>query len=193
VAFVAIYDACVLYPAPLRDLLIRLAVKHLFQAKWSDEILDEVFRNILKQRPDLNARKLERTRQLMIEAVPDCLVRGHRALIAGLALPDPDDRHVLAAAIRAGAQVVVTANLSDFPNDALSPFGIESQHPDDFVMNLIDLAANVVRETVEEQAAALRSPSQTVDQLLTKLAEVGLRRSSQRIREFSSRKSPALG
>ncbi len=99
-AFVVIYDACVLYPAPLRDLLIRLAAKGLVRARWTDQILDECFRNILVNRPDLGEASLQRTRDLMNRALPDVLVTGFEKLIAGLDLPDADDRHVLAAGIR---------------------------------------------------------------------------------------------
>jgi hypothetical protein len=103
--FIVVYDACVLYPAPLRDLLVRLANTGVVRARWSDAILDECFRNILEQRPDLKPEALVRTRELMKRAVPDCMVTGFDTLVDGLVLPDPDDRHVLAAAIRAGAQV----------------------------------------------------------------------------------------
>jgi hypothetical protein len=120
-AFVVIYDACVLYPAPLRDLLLRMAAKGLVRARWTDQILDECFRNILINRPDLNEASLQRTRDLMNRAIPDVLVTGFEGLIAGLDLPDADDRHVLAAAISAGAQVIVTVNLDDFPADRLTP------------------------------------------------------------------------
>jgi hypothetical protein len=95
-AFVVIYDACVLYPAPLRDLLLRLGAKGLVRARWTDEILDECFRNILINRPDLDAASLQRTRDLMNRAIPDVLVTGYEGLITGLDLPDADDRHVLA-------------------------------------------------------------------------------------------------
>ncbi|MBK7784804.1 MAG: PIN domain-containing protein [Gemmatimonadetes bacterium] len=111
-AFIVVYDACVLYPAPLRDLLIRIANAGIVQAKWSERILDECFRRILRQRPDLSAEALQRTRELMAIAVPDCMVTAFEPLEAGLTLPDPDDRHVLAAAIRANAQVIVTFNSS---------------------------------------------------------------------------------
>lgn len=109
-AFVVVYDAAVLYPAALRDLLIRVARTGLVRAHWTDAILDECFRSILANRADLRAGTLKRTRDLMIAAVPDCLITGYEPLISGLTLPDPDDRHVLAAAIRAGAQLIVTWN-----------------------------------------------------------------------------------
>ncbi len=102
-AFVVVYDACALYSAPLRDLLIRLGRTGLFRAKWTDLILDEVFRNILKKRADLDANKLKRTRDLMNKAIRDVRVENYEGLIDGLVLPDLDDRHVLAAAIRCGA------------------------------------------------------------------------------------------
>ncbi len=99
-AFIVLYDACVLYPAPLRDLLVRIAKTGIVRARWTDAILDECFRSILEQRPDLKPKALERTRELMKQAVPDCLVTGFETLVEGLSLPDRDDRHVLAAAIR---------------------------------------------------------------------------------------------
>src|SRR5215471_4888245 len=123
-AFVVIYDACVLYPAPLRDLLVRLANTGIVRARWSDPILDECFRSILRNRPDLKPEALKRTRELMTQAVADCMVSGFEDLIEGLNLPDPNDRHVLAAAIRAGAQAIITLNLSDFPEGTLAPFNV---------------------------------------------------------------------
>ena len=113
--FVVIFDACVLYPAPLRDFLLRLATTGLFAAKWTDEIQDEWIRNVVAERPHL-VDKLHRTRKLMTIAVQDGLVAGYESMVAALHLPDPDDRHVLAAAIQAGAQVIVTLNLKDFPS-----------------------------------------------------------------------------
>jgi predicted nucleic acid-binding protein len=127
-----VYDACVLYPFHLRDLLVRLAMSGLFQAKWTDTILDECFASLRSNRPDLDPERLDRTRQLMCTAVRDCLVTGHESLIEGLDLPDPDDRHVLAAAIRCDAQVIVTWNLANFPASALEPFDLEAQSPGRF-------------------------------------------------------------
>jgi len=92
--FIALFDACVLYPAPLRDLLMHLAVTDLFRARWSNEIHEEWIRNLLKNRPSITLEKLERTRSLMNNSAGDCLVEGYESLIPGLTLPDPDDRHV---------------------------------------------------------------------------------------------------
>lgn len=114
--FIVIYDSCVLYPAPLRDLFMRLALTDLYHAKWTQEIHNEWMRNLLKNRPDLTAERLESVRAKMDLNVRDGLVEGYEELIDGIKLPDPNDRHVLAAAIKANAQTIVTYNLSDFPS-----------------------------------------------------------------------------
>jgi predicted nucleic acid-binding protein len=176
VAFTAIYDANVLHPPGLRDLLVRLGQTGLFRARWTEQILDETIRSILRRRPDLSASRLARTRQLMCEAIPDCLVSGHHHLIDGLELPDPNDRHVLAAAIRCSAQVIVTANLADFPRDVLQPFDIEAQGPDQFILDLVDFAPGRVATVVQQQAAALRDPPRTIEDLLETLSANGLPR-----------------
>jgi predicted nucleic acid-binding protein len=114
-AFIVIYDANVLYPNSLRDLLIRIAQAGLVQAKWTNEILDETFGALRRNRPEISQDKLNRLRDLVNAAVPDCLVTGYEPLVEGLKLPDANDRHVLAAAIKAGAQVIVTRNLRTSP------------------------------------------------------------------------------
>ncbi len=183
-AFTVVYDACVLFPAPLRDLLIRIGHAGLVRARWTEQILDEVFRNIRLRRPDLNDASLQRTRTLMSAAVRDSLVIGYEPLIEGLTLPDRDDRHVLAAAIRSGAQVIVTSNLKDFPSSALKAFGMEAQSPDEFVLNLLDLAPGAVAAIVSKQAADLKNPPHTRDQLLETLLANGLVRSVAKLREL---------
>jgi|SRR5580658_7620853 hypothetical protein len=189
-AFVVLYDACVLYPAPLRDLLIRIANTGIVRARWSDAILDECFRNILEQRPDLKPEALGRTRELMKQAVPDCLVSGFETRVNGLDLPDRDDRHVLAAAIQAGAQAIVTFNLRDFPDDKLAPHKVEAKHPDDFVLDTIDLAPGIVANVLSEQAGALKNPPRTVGELLDTLRGQGLVRSVAKLRELFGAADP---
>lgn len=132
-SFTVVYDANVLYPSMLRDVLIRLANTGIFQARWTDTILDEVFDNLQTNRPDLDPNRLARTRTLMCEAVDDFLVTGHEDLISALHLPDPDDRHVLAAAIRCSAQVIVTENKRDFPESELKKYDVEVQSADEFL------------------------------------------------------------
>ena len=106
--FTVVYDACVLYPAPLRDLLMHLALTGVYRARWSEQIHDEWTRNVLKNRPDIAAAQLARTVAFMNQAVADSLVSDYEPLIQGLDLPDEDDRHVLAAAIKCGATVIAT-------------------------------------------------------------------------------------
>jgi len=183
-AFVVLYDACVLYPAPLRDLLVRLANTGVVRARWSAAILDECFRNLLEHRPDLKPESLQRTRELMTRAVPDCMVTGFEGLIDGLVLPDADDRHMLAAAIRAGAQAIVTFNLDDFPAERLASYNIEAKHPDDFVIDTIDLSPGAVAKVIAEQAGALKNPPRSIPELLDTLRDQGLVRSVARLRDL---------
>ena len=172
--FTVLYDANVLYPNVLRDVLIRLAQTGLVHARWTDRILDEMFESLGEDRPDIPAAALAKLRELMNRAVPDCLVTGYERLIPALTLPDEDDRHVLAAAIRSGAQVIVTANLRDFPDSELAQFGIEAKHPDEFVMDLFHLDGVRVHQAVSATAAAWRNPPGTPADVCDRLVAAGL-------------------
>lgn len=183
-SFSVVYDACVLYPAPVRDLLMRIAVSGIVRVRWTEQILDEMIRSILSNRPDLSEAALHRTRELMCTAVPDCLVSGFEPLIPGIHLPDPDDAHVVAAAIRAGAQAIVTFNLKDFPDHDLEAWNIEAKHPDEFVLDSIDLAPGVVVQCLIEQAAALRHPAQSVEEVFETLRCTGLVQSVSALRDL---------
>ncbi len=139
----------------------------------------------LKQRPDLKLDQLSRTRDLMNRAIRDVMVTGHEPLEESLnELPDADDRHVVAAAIHAGAQVIVTFNLKDFPSSSLGPFNIEAQHPDEFILNVIDLDAPAVEGVIRKQAADLKNPPRTVADLLETLREQGLSQSVTKLKEL---------
>jgi predicted nucleic acid-binding protein len=181
---VVVYDACALHPAPLRDLLIRIAQTELVRARWSDRILDEVFASVQRMRPALSPASLERTRQLMNRAIPDVVVEGFEELERGLTLPDADDRHVLAAAIHTGAQAIVTFNEKDFPSTTLAQYGLEAVHPDTFVVDLIDLAPGAIARIVDEQTKALKNPPCTIAEVLDALAANGLNRSAVKLREL---------
>ena len=172
---IVLFDACVLYSAPLRDLWMWLATTtSLFQPRWSAEIHREWMDNVMANRPDLSAERLERTRMLMDTKVEDCLVTGYERLIVGLTLPDPDDRHVLAAAIHAQATLILTFNLRDFPDDVLAPYGIQAQHPDEFLCILLETDPESVCATAEEHRQALKSPPKTREQYLDTLRKQGL-------------------
>jgi hypothetical protein len=183
-SFTVVYDACVLYPAPLRDLLIRIGSSGIVRARWSSEILDEMVAAILARRPELQPDNLTRTRELMCEAVPDCLVERYESLIETIDLPDAGDRHVVAAAIRCGAQAIVTFNLKDFPDHVLARWDIEAKHPDEFVMESIDISPAVVVRCLTEQALALRNPPQSVEAVLTTLGKSELVQSCARLRDL---------
>ena len=173
--FTVIYDANVLYPFHLRDILIRVAQAGLVHARWTDKILDEWFDNLTEQRPELTER-LKRTRTLMNESIRGVLVQNYENLIDGLKLPHDKDRHVLAAAIKAGAQIIVTLNTKHFPPDAIDPKGIqemEAQDPDTFLFNLIDLNPQVVARVIREIEADLKTRP-GIPYVLDALANAGL-------------------
>lgn len=174
VAIGAFYDANVLYPSELRNLLMHLALTGLVRARWSADVHEEWISSLLKDRRDLTREKLERTRMLMDQHAEDALVTGYEDLIPGLQLPDPDDRHVLAAAIRSEADVIVTRNLRDFPDNLISPFGICAQHPDVFILHLLDLAPGLVVAAAEAHRASLKNPPKTISEYLDTLERQGL-------------------
>ncbi|MBI5270900.1 MAG: PIN domain-containing protein [Burkholderiales bacterium] len=182
--FTAVYDACVLYPAPLRDFLMWLGLTGRFRARWSAQIHEEWKRSLLRDRPDLTFEQLNRTSELMDKAIPDALVAGHEALADSLQLPDPGDRHVLAAAIRCGANVIVTFNEKDFPSEALDPFGIEAQHPDLFIDNLFDLDPAAVISAAQRQRGQLKNPPMAVDVYLDVLLRQGLAQTTQALSSY---------
>jgi predicted nucleic acid-binding protein len=173
-AFVVLYDANVLYGNTLRDLLIRIAMAGRIRARWSRGILDEMEDNLAANRPDIPRETLARLRRLMNAAVRDSLVEGYEPLIEGLKLPDPGDRHVLAAAIKCGAQVIVTSNLKDFPAQDMAVWGIEAKSPDDFVLDQIDLDHRIVWACVQQIADSRTNPPETVGDVLDALESAGL-------------------
>jgi predicted nucleic acid-binding protein len=179
--FIVVYDANVLVGNTQRDLLVRIAQTGLVQAKWTDRILDEMVAAIAKSRPDIPAEKLARLRELMIAAVPDCLVRGHEPLIEGLHMRDSDDRHVLAAAIKSGAQVIVTAD-KDFTAADLAPWNVEAKHPDDFVLDQIDINDRMIWGCVLQIANSRLARPETVEDVLGQLERSGLVQSAAALR-----------
>ncbi|MEN9870765.1 MAG: hypothetical protein RLZZ171_1753 [Cyanobacteriota bacterium] len=184
--FTVVYDACILYPNTLRDLLMELAVRDLYRAKWTDEIHDEWIKNLNKNKPDLSLENLYRVRDLMNENVRDCLVTDYQWLIKNLELPDPNDRHVLAAAIKAKAEVIVTSNYKDFPKLELNKYGIEAQHQDTFITNLIDLHPVQVIEAVEKCHQRRKKPPCSFEEYLMRLQKQELPNTVSMIKEFKN-------
>lgn len=165
--FIVVVDANVLYPLTLRDTVLRAAVAGFYQLRWSKDILDEMERNLVakgKIPPD----KAARLRTTMEKFFPEADVRGYQPLID--VMPNhPKDRHVTAAAVKSGAQVIVTANIKDF---SALPDGVEAQLPDEFLCNLFDLDPPTFVEMLREQAADLTKPPVTFEELLERLARV---------------------
>jgi predicted nucleic acid-binding protein len=178
---IALLDACVLYPPALRDLFMWLAVTKSYEPRWSEEIHAEWIRNVLEDRPDVTAAQLERTRRLMDQINPRSLVSGYEALTPTLSLPDPNDRHVLAAAIEAGAAVIVTFNLSDFPKRVLAAYGVRPLSPDAFLEALLDQEQARFLSGIQKHRLSLKSPPKTVEEYLTTLKNQGLNRLAGRL------------
>lgn len=186
VAFTALYDACVLYPAPIRDVLMHLALTDLYRARWTNLIHAEWIRSVLAKRTDLTRPQLERTRDLMNAHARDALIADFEDLIPSLTLPDPDDRHVLAAAIRGRVDVIVTYNLKDFSAKVLASYGIEVQHPDQFLTHLLDLAPGTVLAALQRLRQSLRNPPVAIENYLARLEQHELSSFAAKLREFQT-------
>lgn len=162
-----VLDACALIPIRLATTMFWLAEAGLFQPLWSEMILDEVQRNLPKVgvAPERASRRVA----MMQEAFgAEALVDGFHELVDEMQC-DPKDRHVLAAAVRGGADAIVTFNLKDFPNEAAATYGIEVVHPDSFLLELLGDDADAVVAALESETAAFRNPPETVTQFLATL------------------------
>ena len=182
---IALLDANVLYPAPMRDLLLQLAVADVFRAKWTADIHREWIDSLLRKEPHRKRASLERTRDLMDKATRDSLIMGYKPLITSLTLPDPDDRHLLAAAIVGRCDVIVTQNLADFPPAALKVYGIEAQHPDVFLAEHLRRVPGQFCSAVRKVRARLKNPPYTVDDYLSTLTRQGLAATVTQLKQFS--------
>jgi predicted nucleic acid-binding protein len=168
-SFVVVLDACVLFPAALRDTLLRAASAGLYRMQWTDDILEEVQRNLISDR-GIAEEKAQRLMDITRKQFPEALITQHISLID--AMPNnPKDRHVLAAAVACRAQVIVTQNLRHFPQEILNPFEVEAQSPDEFLTHLFHLAPDRIVEIIKEQAGDLRNPPSTVADVLGILAQ----------------------
>lgn len=163
-AFPAFLDACVLIPIKLTDLLLRLAEANTYRILWSAEVIDEVERNL--PRVGVSPDKARTRIRQMCDTFPDAMVTGYEALVPAMT-NHPKDRHVLAAAVRADAAVIVTANHKDFPASALDPYDLDAVHPDDFLLDQLDLYPIPTLRCLREQIAAHRNPVISTDQFLS--------------------------
>ena len=181
---IVVLDANILFPAPLRDFFMHLALQDAVQVHWSKRIEDEWTRNLLVKRPDLAPERVYRTTVQMNAALPDAQITDFEMLEPGLVLPDPKDRHVLAAAVKAGAEVIITKNLRDFPLEAISKFGIAAQHPDAFIYHLLQLEPSPVILALEAVQANLKNPVKTQLEILETLEQQDMPRTAAQLREL---------
>ena len=169
--FGVVLDTCVLYPAHLRDTLLRLAERGLYQVLWSADIIEELHRNLVEA--GIDGEAVDHLCAEMQGAFPDAEVSGYRALLDSMTC-DPKDRHVLGAAVYSNAAAIVTFNLDDFPDSSVDPYEIDVIHPDRFLLDLLDLAPAIVIAELEQQAAANRRDPKTLGGLLDALGRAGV-------------------
>ena len=168
--FAVVLDTCVLYPAHLRDTLLRLAEQDLYQVLWSADIIEELHRNLVDA--GISSEVVDYLCAALRGAFPDAEVSGYQSLLASMTC-DPKDRHVLGAAVRSNAAAIVTFNLDDFPDSSVNPYQIDVIHPDSFLLDLLDLAPSIVIAELERQAAANRREPRTLSGLLDALRRAG--------------------
>ena len=181
-AFTVVLDTCVLYPAHLRDTLLRLAERGLYRVLWSQDIIDELQRNLIKESIDPAA--VEHLTAEMEAAFPDSSVTGYQALINAMTC-DPKDRHVLAAAVRADAAAIITFNNKDFSSHSVDPFQVDVIHPEAFLLDLLDLSPRFVIQELKEQAGANRREPKTLASLLDALATAGVASFADKVRRHT--------
>jgi PIN domain len=181
-----VYDACILYPAPLRDFLMELALTDLVHARWTKDIQAEWMENLLINRPDLSRERLERTANLMNKYVRDALIKNYQYLIPELELPDSGDRHVLAAAIHSQSSIILTFNLKDFPSNILDRYSIIAQHPDRLIVDLFIAHPSEMMQVVSYCHDRLKNPPKTMNEYLVTLQKQGLSRTVEMILSLTS-------
>ena len=162
-----------------------IAMTYLYSARWSDDIHVEWMRNVLKDIPDILPSKIERVRELMNIHVPEGLIQGYEYLIPTLTLPDPKDRHVLALAIHAGADTILTFNLKDFPPKILKSFGISAAHPDEFLLRCLELDHEVICRAAKQHRQSLKKPAFSVEEYLGLLKRQGLPQTVELLRDHA--------
>lgn len=182
--FTIVIDACVLYPSLLRDLLMRLSMTGLFKAHWTEKIHEEWINALVKSKPHIKKESLLRVKTLMDEHNTDALISHYENLIEPLDLPDSNDRHVLAAAIKSRSDAIVTFNLKDFPVENIQPYDVEAIHPDEFISYQFDLAPSQVCSAVKAMRASLKSPPFTPKELLDALEKNKLPITASRLSDY---------
>lgn len=181
--YTAVLDACVILPARKRDFLFSFHKVGLYRARWTKEIDDEWHRNLIKLKPELHDR-IDRLRSFISNDFEDCYVENYSGLAADLELPDEDDRHVIAAAIRCGAQAIVTDNLKDFPTSELEKYDIEAVTPDTFLSQTFELFPVQALSAVKVMRSRLKKSPQNVPEFIMSTTAAGLPRLAGELRKY---------
>ncbi len=183
---IVLLDACVLYPVTIANILLELAWRDTYSAKWTKEIDREWSQSLIRDRPEINPQKLQYRLKKMHQAIPDWEIKksSYQKFISSLQLPDPNDRHVLAAAIAAQVDIIVTKNIKDFPSKILEKFGIKTLHPDDFVMFLISLEPLKSLEIIKSLRERNINPKINKIEFVDSLKKVGLPKTANYLQKF---------
>jgi len=171
--FTAVLDANVLYPALVRDVLLSLAYAGLYRARWTAKITEEWSEHLIGRFPGKRV-KIKATVRCMNEEFPEAIVECYEPLVDALDLPDPNDRHVLAAAVKDGAHLIVTENLREFPPEILVPLDIEARTADDFIVNTIQLHEAEAVAAIRDMRAKYEAPPVSANELISRLVKAGL-------------------
>lgn len=177
----ALLDANVLHPAFVRGALLWFADQRLFQPHWSPDILTEWRTSVIRRFPDVEDAKLLAKQEEMDEFFPDAMVTGYEAFVGCIDLPDAGDRHVLAAAVVGRCAGIVTCNTKHFPAQLVTPLGIEIIHPDDFIVNIIDLHPSRAVTACKNHRAAMKRSDPTPQEFLERYERAGLIQAHQRL------------
>ncbi|MFV0375305.1 PIN domain-containing protein [Microbacterium sp.] len=179
--FPVFLDTSAVFGGALNDLLLTLAERGMFRPLWSAGVFEELQRTLVRRgiTPDAADRRIS----MMRSAFPDAEVTGYDELIPAMTC-DEGDRHILAAAVRANVELLVTFNLRHFPDDALEPYDIEARHPDDFLLDQLELREDVVLTVLRTVLSSYENPPMTVDEYLELLARAGVPRFAERARRY---------
>ncbi|MCC5936229.1 MAG: PIN domain-containing protein [Lunatimonas sp.] len=172
VRFTCVLDTNVIYPIDIRDLLFWFASYDLFTPKWSKQIFIE-WENVMK-RKGISEEEIKKRLDKALRAFPDALVDNYESLVNSLELPDEKDRHVLAAAIKTNANIIVTNNLKDFPPAYLASFGLTAKTADDFITDTIDLNNDLALEAFRALVLNRTNPNLDEFEILDRFRKNGL-------------------
>jgi predicted nucleic acid-binding protein len=173
VRFTCVLDTNVIYPIDVRDLLLWFAFYELYTPKWSNQIFDEWIQ--LMKSKGVDQKEINQRVRSVNLAFPDAMVLNYESLIDGLTLPDEKDCHVLAAAIKTNANLIVTNNLKHFPTDYLAMFGLSARNADDFLTDTIDLNPEKAVEAFRKLVSIKKNPPLDEYEVLQRYRNIGLK------------------